>query len=104
MKEVINDDIYGMLLETLVNKRKMMGLTQEDMSKLCGASQSHIGAVERGKYVASADLILRYEKVVGVGFGGDKIHCINSELASLIFKLDEDQQNRLAVIIKAAFF
>lgn len=98
-------DIYLELLRELISRRKALNITQSEVAKRCKASESHIGAIERGKYVASADLILRYEQVVGVGFGGKSVlGTINPELASMICELDESKQRRLATIVRAAFF
>ena len=52
---------------TIVNKvkenRTRMGLTQEDLAKSVGVSRQSIISIERGKYIPSLSLALKFSKV-----------------------------------------
>ena len=45
--------------------RAEMNLTQEDLAKLVGVSRQSINAIESGRYVPSAVLVLKMARVFG---------------------------------------
>lgn len=49
----------------LAQMRRKAGLTQRQLAAMTGMNQSNIGRIEKGKYSASLDVLLKIEKALG---------------------------------------
>ena len=50
----------------LMNRRKELGITQQDIADACCVTKNYISAVERGINICSAEILLAYEDKLGL--------------------------------------
>lgn len=50
----------------IAQMRKKAGLTQRQLASMTGMDQSNIGRIEKGRYSASLDVLLKIEKALGI--------------------------------------
>lgn len=60
-KKEYTDSIVQMLIE----ERKRLGLTQQDVADLSGMKAPNVTRIESKKYSPSLDVLMRYARVVG---------------------------------------
>ena len=60
---------YGIMMEMLIELRLKSGITQADMGRQLGKSQSHVSMWERRESEMSVIDVLNWCQVVGVGAG-----------------------------------
>lgn len=61
---------YGIIITEMKNtvreKRKSKGLTQKELGRLAGVSQTTISHIESGNYIPMIDTVLKIAAVLGV--------------------------------------
>lgn len=85
-----------------MQRRKALGLTQEELSEQIGVSKNHLSSIERGGYLPTTQVIMRLCTVLGetpdyylIG----KISTQTDELSALIKRLPESSQKILCRLI-----
>lgn len=64
-RKMYRDEVSMKLLRELKPRRLRLGLTQGDLARMLGASQSTIERYESGKYFPSAPMIVRLAEIFG---------------------------------------
>ncbi|MBQ9539670.1 MAG: helix-turn-helix transcriptional regulator [Treponema sp.] len=101
MEEKAQADYIPALFGKNVQKyRKEAGLTQEQLSERLKISQKHLSIVETGIQFASASLIGRISKELGVSpamlFGGSRNDINYEEVNAIVLIMQDILQNRMA--------
>ena len=59
MKRDMNIDLQTNLIEKMIRIRKKQGISQEELSKMCGIKQSSIARMEKMNHVPRINTLLR---------------------------------------------
>lgn len=103
IKKVIKMKIESKLIGIrIMQRRKELGLSQEQLSELIGFSKNHISNIERGKYVPTTRFVFQICTILG---GTPDYYLIGriseetDELLSLIQQLPLDKQKMLNCLL-----
>ncbi|MBS3986908.1 MAG: helix-turn-helix transcriptional regulator [Erysipelothrix sp.] len=75
-KEIEEIEIFASIVSEMIARRHFLGLTQRDLSTLCGIPQSSLARIETFRIVPKIDTLLKIMKPLGL-----KLSVINSEQA-----------------------
>ena len=103
-------NLYELLGKRIKVKRRQLGLTQEELSEMCGLAPGYVGIIERAEKRASIETLVKIAN--GLEVSADYLLCDSLEYrgstyiektSSLLRDMDENEQ-RLAYKVAMGIF
>lgn len=66
------DEIPLRVIQKLVDRRKELGFTQEELSQMCGLSRINLARIETGKVCPRIDTIVKIAETLGMQLDVEK--------------------------------
>ena len=65
-KDIEELEILATIIGTMIEKRKMLGMSQRDLAAICGIPQSSVARIESFKTIPNLDTILKIMLPLGL--------------------------------------
>jgi len=59
-------NLRELVAQNIIDHRKRIGVSQENLARYAGISRSHLGKVENARYSASLDTLEKISRALGV--------------------------------------
>lgn len=59
-------NLRELVAQNIIDHRKRLGVSQENLARYAGISRSHLGKIENARYSASLDTLEKISRALGV--------------------------------------